>query len=103
MVNRDNVIFKFTFAFKINISILISVKSIESNELKIGLYILKAKQIINFLKHADKIISILGMTNLIIKLTLIFILIDTWLNNKKVKLQQLIKRRVLWEKIKEDF
>ena len=77
MVNRDNVIFKFTFAFKINISILISVKSIESNELKIGLYILKAKQIINFLKHADKIISILGMTNLIIKLTLIFILIDT--------------------------
>lgn len=77
MVNRDDVVFKFTFAFKINISILISVKIIESNELKIGLYILKAKQIINFLKHADKIIIILGMTNLIIKLILIFILIDT--------------------------
>lgn len=77
MVNRDDVVFKFTFAFKINISILISVKIIESNKLKIGLYILKAKQIINFLKHADKIIIILDMTNLIIKLTLIFILIDT--------------------------
>ena len=60
MVNRDDVVFKFTFAFKINISILISVKIIESNELKLGLYILKAKQIINFLKHADKIIIILG-------------------------------------------
>ena len=64
-MNRDDVVFKFTFAFKINISILISVKIIESNELKIGLYILKAKQIINFLKHADKIIIILDMTNLI--------------------------------------
>ena len=63
MVNRDDVIFKFTFAFKINISILISVKIIESNELKIGLDILKAKQIINFIKHADKIIITIGMTN----------------------------------------
>ena len=77
MVNRDDVVFKFTFAFKINISILINVKIIESNELKIGLYILKVKQIINFLKHADKIIIILGMTNLIIKLVLISSLIDT--------------------------
>ena len=67
-MNRDDVVFMFTFAFKINISILISVKIIESNELKIGLYILKAKQIINFLKHADKIIIILGMTNLIIRM-----------------------------------
>ena len=68
MVNRDDVVFKFTFAFKINISVLINVKIIESNVLKIGLYILKAKQIINFLKHADKIIIILGMTNLIIRM-----------------------------------
>ena len=68
MANRDDVVFKFTFAFKINISILISIKIIESNELKIGLYILKAKQIINFLKNEDKIIIILGMTNLIIRM-----------------------------------